>query len=177
MATREIPIRIPEDPYTRQEQFINLAPDIEIGDQGTTRLQNYSFKDGDAVYLNLGGIEVRRNAGFQQPLTLRKPNAETRVYYFRGWQWYRETTTPEVSLTSLQRRVGQLGFCVGLYQWLQDVGELVAGLIYFLLAPLILVPALVLQSVEFLFGLFCLVMLSVTIWQMIIKSLVGLLFG
>lgn len=177
MATLEIPIRIPDDPYTQQEQFIELAPDIEIGNQGTIRFQNYSFKDGQAVYLNVNGLKVCRDAGFQKPLTLLKANAEKRVYCFLGCQWFRQTTTPDTSLTSLQQKVGQFGFWIGLYEWLMEVGDSVAGIVDFLLAPLIVVPALLVQFVRFLFGLFVLVLICVAIWQLIFSSLEKLLFG
>lgn len=177
MAKREIQVKIQDDPYTRDEQFRDLAPDIEIGNQGTIRLQNYSFQDGDAIYLDVGNTRVRRDAGFQKPLTLQNANQETRTYYFRVSQWYQETTTPDSSLTALQQKVGQLGFWIGFYQWLLDVGQVATAVTYYLLAPLIVVPALILHSFEFLFGLFCTVMLCIAIWRILLDGIVTLLFG
>ncbi len=177
MATREIPIKIQDDPYTRQEQFRDLAPDIEIGNQGTIRLQNFSFQDGEAVYLNVGGTEVRRDAGFQKPLTLQNANQETRTYYFRCSQWYQETTTPNSSLTALQQKVGQLGFWFGLYEWLLDVGEVAASVANWLLAPLTVIPALLLQSIHYLYGLFCTVVFCIVIWGILLDVIGSLLFG
>jgi len=177
MATSEIPIRIQEDLYTRQEQFKELAPDFEIGNQGTIRLQNYSFHDGDAVYLNIGGTKVRRDAGFQKPLTLQKANQETRTYYFRCFQWYQETTTPNSSLTSLQQKIGQFGFWPGLYEWLLDVGEVVASAANWLLAPLTVIPFLLLQSIHYLYGLFCTVVFCIVVWGILLDVIGSLLFG
>lgn len=177
MATSEIPVKIQDDPHTRQEQFREIEPEIEFGNQGTLRLQNYSFKDGEAVYLNVGNTEVRRDAGFHKPLFISNPNQKTRVYHFRGVQWYRETTSPDVSMNSLQRRVGQFGFWVGLHEWLNDVGDVISGITYYLLAPLVVIPALTLQLIEFLFGLFCVVVFSIAIWKLILASVANLLFG
>ncbi|MEM8671143.1 MAG: hypothetical protein AAGG48_26700 [Planctomycetota bacterium] len=177
MATLEIPIRIQEDVYTRQEQFRDLGPDIEIGNQGTVRFQTYSFQDGQAIYVRNNGLVVRRNAGFRQPLVLEKDNAESRVYYFRGNQWFQETTTPEASLNSLQQRVGQLGFWHGTYEWMSDVGDVIARATCFLLMPILTVPALLLKGVQFLANVVFAVFICFLVWRIIFDCLVFVLFG
>lgn len=177
MVNNEIPVRIPEDLYTSQEQFVTIAPDIEFGDQGTIRLQSYSFLDGEAVYLNLQGTEVRREAGFQKPLTLTKSNQESRSYVFRIGQWYQQTTAPNSTMTSLQRHVGQYGLWVGFHNWCVEVGEIIAGLILYCITPFVVIPALTVRAVEFLFGAFMLAIFCFAFWQMVFEVVALFLFG
>lgn len=177
MIINEIPIHIRESPYSNLEQFTRVAEDVEFGTKGTVRLQTFSFLDGEAVYLDLNGTKVRRDAGFQKVLSFGKQNQDSRNYVFRCGQWYQQTTSPEQTLTSLQRHVGQSGFWIGFYDWCLEAGDLLARLLSLVATPVIVVPVLLLKALEHLLGFGAVLLVCLFVWRVLIDGIASLVLG